>query len=131
MTPTCRVLIVDDEAVFRKNLARVLGQYGISSAEAPDGETALARAAAEAFDVVLLDLKMPGMDGTQTLKHLKAGGCTAEVIVLTGHASLEEAVALIAEGAFDYMLKPYESRELLELVNAAAEQKARREAGRA
>ncbi len=129
MTPTCRVLIVDDETVFRKNVARVLAQYGIRAAEAADGESALARLAAEAFDVVLLDLKMPGLDGAQTLRRLKAADCPAEVIVLTGHASLDEAVALLKDGAFDYMLKPYESRELLEQVNAAAEQKARREAG--
>ena len=123
MEPPLRILVVDDEDAFRKNLVRMLTSQGMDAVGAADGEQALQLIKLDDFHVVLLDLKMPGISGEQVMRCLRDQGAVAEVIVLTGHASLDSAVALIAEGAFDYLLKPYVQADLLRTIELAAEKR--------
>ena len=80
-----------------------------------------------AYDVVLLDVKMPGISGIETLKRIKAQGCDAEVIVLTGHASMDIALNCIDYGAYDYLLKPCDVEEINLKISQAYECKLEKE----
>ena len=121
MSEAIRVLIVDDEERFRFTLARLLSSRGVAASEAGSGEEALEILAREAFDVILLDVKMRGMDGAQALPRIKALRPEAEVLVLTGHASVDIASDMIARGAADYLLKPCPMDELLDGIRAACD----------
>ena len=88
-----RVLIVDDEERFRTTLLKILTAKGIQATAASGGAAALAELDRCAYDVVLLDVKMPGMDGIEVLKTLRERGCPAEVIILSGHAAIDTAMA--------------------------------------
>jgi DNA-binding NtrC family response regulator len=123
MTPTIKVLVVDDEERFRWNLMKLLSVKGIQAEGAASGEEALAAAAATKYDVILLDVKMPGMGGVEAMKKLKAAGLKAQVIFLTGHASVDDAVDGLQLGAFDYLLKPCATDLLLEKITTAYERK--------
>jgi DNA-binding NtrC family response regulator len=123
MTPTIKVLVVDDEERFRWNLMKLLSVKGIQAEGAASGEEALAAAAATEYDVILLDVKMPGMGGVEAMKKLKAAGLKAQVIFLTGHASVDDAVDGLQLGAFDYLLKPCATDLLLEKITTAYERK--------
>ncbi|MGE4552490.1 MAG: response regulator [Desulfovibrionaceae bacterium] len=125
--PPIRILVVDDEERFRANLCRLLGARGLTARSCASGEEALAILENEAFDVVLMDLRMPGMDGTATLEQMRQRGCRAEVIVLTAHASVDLAGQCLKYGACDYLLKPCPTDELLERVGRAYERKLERE----
>ncbi len=116
-----RILVVDDEEIFRKNLVRMLRLADYEAEIAGNGEEALELLVPDDFDVVLLDLKMPGMSGEEILREMRARACTAEVVVLTGHASLDSAVTLIQEGAYEYQLKPYAQDDLLAVIKMACE----------
>ncbi|NJB68068.1 DNA-binding response OmpR family regulator [Desulfobaculum xiamenense] len=111
-TPT-RVLLVDDEHDFRELMTKRLGKRGVDVLAVPGGREALAALEAATFDVVILDVRMPGMDGIETLREMRRIGTEAQVIMLTGHASLEAAHQGMALGAFDYLLKPVGISELL------------------
>jgi signal transduction histidine kinase len=106
------ILLVDDEKDFRDVLSRRLARRGIQSREASGGDEALRILQANPVDVVVLDVKMPGMDGLETLAHIKKLHPQTEVILLTGNASTQDGVEGIKSGAFDYLTKPIELEHL-------------------
>ncbi len=122
-----RVLLVDDEIDFLETSAKRLRKRGLNVLSAPGGIEALKVLADVAVDVVVLDVKMPGMDGMQTLREIKKLQPSAEVIMLTGHANLEAAMLGMELGAFDYLMKPTDADELLYKIQDAYKQKLCRE----
>ncbi|OIQ50771.1 Nitrogen regulation protein NR(I) [Pseudodesulfovibrio hydrargyri] len=108
-----KALLVDDEESFRNTLCKRLKRRGMDVDQAGSGEEALERLAASRPDVVLLDVKMPGMDGLTALHKIKEVDPLIEVVMLTGHASMEIAIRGMELGAFDYLMKPVEFEELL------------------
>ena len=116
-----KLLIVDDETRFLNAIAKRLTKRGFDVRTASNGADAIEMARAEKFDIALLDLKMPGMDGGQVLRILKEEHKFLEAIVLTGHGSLESAVELTKLGAFSYLPKPYELDKLIEVLKEAYE----------
>jgi DNA-binding NtrC family response regulator len=119
-----RVLIVDDEDDFREVIAKQLTRKGLACAGAPNGQTAIEMVKASGpYDVVLLDVKMPGMDGVATLQELKKIAPMTEVVMLTGHASVESGINGIKFGAFDYLMKPIDLEPLLAKLSAAYERR--------
>jgi DNA-binding NtrC family response regulator len=121
------VLLVDDEESFRRTLGKRLDKRGFVVEEAGTGEEALEKIAAAAPDVILLDVKMPGMDGLTALHKIKVMEPLVEVIMLTGHASMEIAIRGMELGAFDYLMKPVEFEELLYKLEDAAKRKQHQE----
>ena len=119
-----RVLLIDDEQPFVETLAKRLEKRGLTVLKAYSGQEGLDLMEAEArADVVILDVKMPGLDGVETLKRLRADHPLAEVIMLTGHGTVETAIHGMREGAFDYLLKPCEMDDLMEKIREAAARK--------
>ena len=114
-----RLLIVDDEVKFLDSIAARLEMRGLEVARAYNGKDAVALARGESFDLALLDLKMPGMDGREVLQIIKQENEHIEVIILTGHGSLESAVECTKLGAWGYLPKPYELDALLEVLRDA------------
>jgi DNA-binding NtrC family response regulator len=123
MTPQharARLLVVDDEEGVRTFLVDALRDAGHEVAEVADGKAALAMLEHRSFDIVLTDLRMPGMDGMELLVHLRHNHPDVEVIVLTAHGSVQSAADALKEGAFDYLSKPVESPAALRLVVSRA-----------
>ena len=114
-----RLLVVDDEDVYRKNIVRLLGNRGIAARQAVSGEACLAELAEHPADVVVLDVKMPGMDGIETLGRLKKVYPDTEVLLLTGQATTRDGVEGIKTGAFDYLGKPVEIDHLVNKIGQA------------
>ncbi len=114
-----RILIVDDEASILHALEGILGDEGFQVSHARDGETALQHIQEQPCDLVLLDIWMPGMDGIQTLRRMKALQSGLCVIVMSGHGNIEAAVRATKLGAFDYLEKPLSLDSVLNSVNAA------------
>lgn len=114
-----KTLIVDDEERFRITLGKLLASHGLVVKDVGSGQEALDELAREPYDIVLLDVKMPGMSGTEVLPRIKALDPAIEVIVLTGHASVDIAAELIGHGAADYLVKPYRIQELLDIISVA------------
>jgi len=124
MMDTFRVLVVDDEVDFLETIVKRLLKRKIEATGVPSGEAALALIKEKIFDVVLLDIKMPGgMDGIEILREIKKIQPLTEVILLTGHASVETSIEGLKSGAFDYLIKPVKFAELLEKLIAAFEKK--------
>ncbi|MEW6368076.1 MAG: response regulator [Acidobacteriota bacterium] len=115
-----KVLLVDDERPFTDTLSKVLRRRGYEVDVAIDGESALRAVRARKFDVVVLDVKMPGKDGIQVLGEIKEHDTSVEVILLTGHVSLSEEALGLKTGAFAYLLKPHPVPDLVERIEAAA-----------
>lgn len=107
-----RVLVVDDEKRFRTNLHRLLAAKGFDVECVAGGLMALEAITHKIFDVIVLDQKMPGMDGLETMARLQEQGCQAKVIFLTGHTSMDAAAEGMNLGAVDYLLKPLSVEEL-------------------
>jgi DNA-binding NtrC family response regulator len=118
-----RVLIVDDEIEFAQVLVKRLRRRKVTASGVPSGEIALAHLTEQTVDVVLLDVRMPEMDGIETLRTIKSRHPLVEVILLTGHASLTVAREGIGLGAFDYLLKPINIDDLLHKLQDAYEKK--------
>ena len=119
-----RVLIVDDEEDFLETLVSRLGKRHIDATGVTSGEEALELMKKKLFDVVILDIKMPGgMDGIEALREMKGIQPLAEVILLTGHASVETSIEGMKLGAFDYLLKPIKLEELMAKIAEAFEKK--------
>jgi two-component system response regulator AtoC len=116
-----RVLIVDDERKMRRVLQILLEQMGLESVAAANGEEALERFGAEKIDVVLTDLKMPGMSGVDLLAKIRAVDADVPVIVLTAHGTVQTAVAAMKQGAFDYILKPFDVQAIELVIRNALE----------
>lgn len=108
-----RVLLVDDERDFLETLVKRLRKRNLEAAGASSGEEALQVLRETPIDVVVLDVRMPGMDGIQVLQQIKKMSPLIQVIMLTGHASVEVAVEGMELGAFDYLMKPANLDELL------------------
>jgi DNA-binding NtrC family response regulator len=118
-----RVMIVDDEVEFLETLTKRMRKRNVDIIDVNSGEEALSALDRNQVDVVLLDVKMPGMDGIETLKEIKRRHPLTEVIMLTGHASLEVAVEGMELGAFDYLMKPVDIDDLLYRVEDAYKKK--------
>ena len=118
-----RVLVVDDEADFLETIVMRLQRRKIDAYGVDGGKKALEIVENERFDVVVLDVLMPGMDGIETLKLLKKRKPFIEVIILTGHGSVESGLQGMQFGAFDYIMKPADFDELLEKIQQAYERK--------
>ncbi|MGD9947376.1 MAG: response regulator [Desulfobulbus sp.] len=117
------VLIVDDEQDFREIMTKKLGKRDLNCDSAADGVAALEMIKSKNYDVILLDVKMPGMDGIEALREIKNIAPMVEVVMLTGHASVESGINGIKYGAFDYLMKPMEVDSLMEKLDAAYERK--------
>ena len=118
-----RVLLVDDEEEFVETLAQRLEVRDFDVATALNGADALERLEEREIDVVVLDLQMPGVDGIQVLRKIKERKPLIEVIMLTGHATVETAIEGMKLGAFDFLIKPAETEELLEKIARAFSRK--------
>ncbi len=119
MREEIRVLVVDDDEDLLSSLGKALGRRGFVVSIARDGEEALLRTAQDVYDVVVLDLRMPGMGGLDVLRCMKSQAPNTEILLLTGHASVSTAFEGIRLGAFDYMLKPYDMDELVTKLRSA------------
>lgn len=115
------LLIVDDETRFLETMAGRLRRRGFAVSTASNGPDAIALARREKFDVAVVDLRMPGMEGGQVLRALKEEHRFLEVVILTGHGSIESAVELTKLGAHAYLPKPYEMEKLIEVLTDAYE----------
>ena len=120
-----RALFVDDEVEFLELMHKRLSRRGMDVVTAPDGQTALnlldqAMRAGQTFEIVVMDVRMPGMDGLETLRHMKEKAPQIPVILLTGHACMGVAVQGLDLGAYDYMLKPVAISELIIKMEEAA-----------
>lgn len=118
------VMLVDDEEAFVEAMTRRLAKRNLKIISALSGEEALEKLDTHRdIDVVILDVKMPGMDGIETLREIKSRFPLIEVIMLTGHATVENAVEGMKRGAFDYLMKPCDIEELIKKVTEATEKK--------
>jgi len=122
-----RLLLVDDEEEFRRTITKRLKRRGIDPEQAGTGEECLSILEKSPMDVVVLDVKMPGMNGIETLHHIKKKYPKTEVIMLTGHATTRDGVDGIKTGAFDYLTKPIELEHLLGKIKQAHEKILREE----
>jgi DNA-binding NtrC family response regulator len=118
-----RVLVVDDERPTRLLMEKELPRAGCAVASAESGEAALEQLRARDFDVVLLDLKMPGIGGMEALRRIREAGAAAEVVILTGHPDVSGAIEAMKLGAFDYLVKPFKLAEVEVVLRRAAERK--------
>jgi DNA-binding NtrC family response regulator len=123
MSQKIKLLIVDDEVQFLNALARRLELRDFVVTKAANGEEAIQAISREKFDLALLDLKMPGMDGMEVLRLLKKGHKYLEVIILTGHGSLDSAMECTQLGAYGYVPKPYELEQLIKILKDAYEKR--------
>jgi len=120
-----RILVVDDEVDFLETIVNRLKKRKLDAAGVTTGEDAIKLLQEQLFDVVLLDIKMPGgMDGIETLREIKKIQPLTEVILLTGHASVETSIEGMKLGAFDYLLKPIKFESLYPKIGEAFEKKA-------
>jgi len=122
-----RILIVDDEKEFVDSLSERLTIRGYDVTTALSGEDALKKVKSRNFDVVILDVKMPGIDGIETLREIKRMKPLTEVIMLTGYATVETAIKGMQLGALDYFMKPYIHEELVFKINRGCHRKAEHE----
>jgi len=122
-----RILLVDDEERFRTNLQRMLRAQGLTVSARGSGAEALEELKWQPFDVMVLDIRMPGMDGLTTLAEIKKIDPEVEVIILSGHASMDAAIEINKLGGYDYLMKPCPLEELLLKIEAAYEKKLERE----
>lgn len=122
-----QMMLVDDEERFLSTTSKLLARKGHEVITATNGAEALEKLATEAIHVVILDVKMPGMDGVATLREIKKRFPLIEVIMLTGHATVESAVDGLKSGATDYLMKPCDLDDLLSKAEEAYEKRLRLE----
>lgn len=116
-----RALVVDDERFIRLLMEKELPRAGYMVTCAGSGEEALEQLRTREFDVILLDLKMPGIGGMEALRRIRDSGTSAEVVILTGHPDVDSAIQAMKLGAYDYLTKPFKLVELEEVLRRAAE----------
>ncbi len=116
---TIRLLLVDDEEDFRTTLANRLKRRNLDVVDAGSGEEALEIIGQKSFDVAIVDIKMPGMDGIETLRRIKKIDPLLEIILLTGHASVEAGIEGMKSGAYDYIIKPCNVNDLMVKIDDA------------
>jgi len=107
------ILVVDDERAMRVSLSEILGLRGARIDTAANGQEAVEKLSKSDFDLVLLDLKMPGIDGLQVLEAAQKIRPATVVVMLTAHATLDSAIGALRHGAFDYLLKPCDPRAMI------------------
>src|SRR5215470_10271445 len=117
------ILIVDDEPGVRSALSGVLRDEGYEVESVDSGETCLERLATQTYDVVVLDIWLPGMDGLATLTRMREREFDAEVVIISGHGSVEAAVRAIKMGAFDFVEKPLSLDKTVLVVRNALRQR--------
>ncbi len=122
-TGAIKVLVVDDERPTRLLMEKELPRTGFAVICSESGEEALEQLRVREFDVILLDLKMPGIGGMEALRRIHDSGTSAEVVVLTGHPDVDSAIKAMKLGAFDYLTKPFKLTEVEEVLRRAAERK--------
>lgn len=121
---SAKVLLVDDEVPFVETMTKRLSKRELTVLNAFDGMEALQKLDENpGVDVVILDVKMPGMDGIETLKEIKKAHPLVEVVMLTGHATVESAIEGMKLGAFDYLMKPCDMEQLMGKVMEARNKK--------
>ncbi|MEZ5360234.1 MAG: response regulator [Candidatus Zixiibacteriota bacterium] len=119
MSKKIKLLIVDDEVKFLESIAKRLELRDFDVTKATNGQEAIEATRIDKFDLALLDLKMPGMNGKEVLEIIKKEHKYLEVIILTGHGSMDSAVECTKLGAFSYLPKPYELDSLIEVLQQA------------
>ena len=124
--PDARILIVDDERTMRHTLAELFKRLGYQVAEAASGRKALEYIGRQRFDLAILDLNMPEMDGTEVLKAARLLAPDTVFIILTAYGTLNSAIAGIRHGAFDYLLKPIPMKKIVRAVEAGLTERQRR-----
>jgi DNA-binding NtrC family response regulator len=117
--PGFRVLLVDDEIIFTRNMSKLLKNRGYQITAVNSGDAAIRELEQNPVDVIVLDLKMPGMDGITTLKEILKLGLFTETLILTGHGSIDSALEAMKLGAYDYLTKPCEIDELVGKIESA------------
>lgn len=122
-----RILIVDDEERYRITLSKLLRVHGLDVTHVGRAREALDQLQEQEFDVILLDVKMPEMNGIEALAEIKKLKPDIEVIMLTGHASVDVAVEIMRLGGYEYLLKPCPMEELMLKIESAHERKLARE----
>lgn len=118
-----KILVVDDEPDFQETVVKRLIDRGFEAVGADDGYSCMDILGKKDMDIVILDVKMPGMDGLEVLKKIKLKWPLVEVIMLTGHASVESGIQGMELGAFDYVMKPYKLEDLIHKLEHAYERK--------
>ncbi|MFZ7111775.1 MAG: response regulator [Desulfatiglandales bacterium] len=122
------IMLVDDEVPFVQTMTKRLARRNIEVIQAFSGPEALELLGGNSnIEVIILDVKMPGMDGIETLKQIKMKYALVEVIMLTGHATVESGIEGMKQGAFDYLMKPCDIDLLVSKVKEAANKKRRHE----
>jgi DNA-binding NtrC family response regulator len=119
-----RILIVDDEEIVRESLGGWLEKDGYTIAAMPDGPSALAKLKAEPWSIMIVDLKMPGMDGLQVLEEAKKLQPDVAVVIMTAYATVDTAVSAMKLGAYDYLVKPFDPEELSLMMQKIVSQQA-------
>ena len=117
---TMRTLVIEDDVRLRRAVRRVLEQEGCAVEEAPDGLTGLEAAIGREFDVVILDVLLPGLDGVKVCRAVRAAGVTTPILMLTALGEVEDRVTGLDAGADDYLVKPFSFDELLARMRALA-----------
>jgi DNA-binding NtrC family response regulator len=118
-----RVLLVDDEEDFLTTLAERLESRGLTVSTLTKGEDAVAKADEQKFDLIVLDLAMPGIDGLETLKQIKAKQPDAEIIILSGQGSIKTSIEAMKLGAEDFLQKPVNISELMDKISDAKDKR--------
>src|SRR5690606_34268558 len=118
-----RILVVDDELFIRQVVADFLSMEGYEVRVAADGVLAQQELAKAAFDIVVTDLKMPNMSGLQLLNHITQAYPTTLTVIMTGFGTVESAINAMKQGAYDYVLKPFKTDEIIQVVRRALQQK--------
>jgi DNA-binding NtrC family response regulator len=121
--PNIRILVVDDEQIVRESLGSWFREEGYSVDVAASGKEALEKLAGGEWDIFLVDIKMPGMDGLEVQRKIKEFNADSTLIIMTAYASVETAVEAMKQGAYDYIVKPFDPDDLDHLVRNAVERK--------
>lgn len=116
MLQGAKILIVDDERTTRLSLSEIFTLRGATTAVAADGQEALDLIAKNSYDLIVLDIKMPGVSGLQVLETVQQVAPATVVILLTAHATVDSAIRALRQGAFDYLLKPAQPKTIIEVV---------------
>src|SRR5438876_11734251 len=119
MSDGAKILLVEDDAGIVMTLRRVLAEEGHKVWVEKRGDEGLARAREDAFDIVITDMKLPGLNGLELVQQLHAAQPRLPIILMTAHGTTETAIQATKSGAYDYVLKPFELPEFIELVERA------------
>jgi len=123
MSDTTRILVVDDDKVVRQSYQRSLESISSNVEAAGDGEEALQTMERNPFDVVLLDLRMPGQDGMSVLRTIKQKWPDSEVVIITGYPTVDSAKEAVRLGAYDYLAKPVGPQDVIDVTDGARTRK--------